>query len=189
VLSLKQKVWLPLFFLSLTLLLSQQGEDNKAVPNWLIVRYDSATGITWYQPPPEYSEYTNTFALLIGKKQNSKPWLVLRIAYTYPWDRDILLIYKYSVRTIKKSYVIRTSFNSINRNINHLKRNYSEWYDNYIYDELYSIILDVIGSESAVIGYHGINGYAERIIEKWEKEKLQQMLDVFRQLGGDLKFE
>jgi hypothetical protein len=187
--ALTRKILLIILFLSVTLLMSQQGDGSQGAPAWVITRYDSATGFTWYQPPPEYSEYANTFALRVGRKQNGKPWLTLRIAFTYTWDRDIMLIYKFSIRTNKKSYVIRTSFNSINRNLNHLKKTYSEWYDNYVYAELYAIVLDVISAESAVIGFHGINGYAERVIDKGEKEKLQQMLDFYQSLGGDLKFD
>ncbi len=169
-------------------LFAQQGGNAQSVPDWVISRYDASTGISWYRPEPEYSEYTNTFALHIGKKHSGKPWLVLRIAHTYGWDRDILLIYKFSIRTANKSFVVRTSFNSVNRSINHIQRNYSEWYDNYLYPELYSIIKQVIASETVVIGFHGINGYAERRLEKLEKQRLQSMLDLYEQLGGDFQF-
>ncbi|MEJ2663003.1 MAG: hypothetical protein P8107_03020 [Spirochaetia bacterium] len=178
-----------LLFIVPSLLSAQQGGAKTALPSWIITRYDPNTGITWYQPGPRYSEYENTFALLVGRRKTGKPWLLLRIAFTYGWDRDILLIYKYSIRTEKKSYVIRTSFNSVNRSINHIKHNYSEWYDNYVYPELYSIIKEVITSESAVIGFHGINGYAERIISKTEKERLEAMLEVYEQFGGDYRFQ
>jgi hypothetical protein len=178
-----------LFFCAGLYMIFAQEDDTSSVPDWVISRYDPSTGITWYKPQPEYSEYTNTFALHIGKKHSGKPWLVLRIAHTYGWERDILLIYKFSIRTSNKSFVIRTSFNSVNRSINHIQRNFSEWYDNYVYPELYNIIKQVINSETVVIGFHGINGYAERRLEKMEKQRLQSMLDLYEELGGDFQFK
>jgi hypothetical protein len=171
------------------ILWAQQGGTGGNLPGWVVTRYDPNTGITWYQPEPRYSEYENTFALRVGMKQAGKPWLVLRIAYTYGWNRDILLIYKFSIRTSDKSFVIRTSFNSVNRSINHIKQNYSEWYDNYVYPELYTIINEVIASQSVIIGFHGINGYAERALTKTEQERLKAMLDLYEQFGGDYQFK
>jgi hypothetical protein len=178
--------WLMCFICAST---AQQGGAAGTLPGWVITQYDPSTGITWYQPEPRYSEYENTFALRVGMRKSGKPWLVLRIAYTYGWGRDILLIYKFSIRTSAKSYVIRTSFNSVNRSINHLKQNYSEWYDNYIYPELYAIVKEVIASQSVYIGFHGINGYAERALSKTEQERLQAMLDIYERFGGDYQFQ
>jgi hypothetical protein len=153
------------------------------LPEWVIKDYDAKLAVTWYKTPPKDSEFSNTFALSIGQKSGSPPWLVLRIAYTYPWERDIILIYKYTVNIDGIPYTIRTGFNSVNRSLNYVQKNYSEWYDNYVYSDLVTIINGVANSKVASIGFYGINGSAERLIEKAEKDKFKAMLEIFKTLS------
>jgi len=175
-------------FSSNYLLIAQEAPQERNIPEWIITQYEADTGITWYKPPPENSEYTNFFSVFVGLHTGLKPWLVLRIAYNYSWNRDILLIYKYTVKVGGITYQVKTSFNSVNRTSNYVQKTFSEWYDNYVYPELYEMIEAIINAEQAVISFHGINGYAERVIDKAEIEKLQEMLDVYEILGGDYQF-
>lgn len=161
------------------------AEDSQiAIPGWVIREYDSSSAITWYKTPPADSQYGNTFSLSIGQRNGSPPWLVLRIAYTYSWERDILLVFKFTVTADGSVYTIRTGFNSVNRTMNYLQKNYSEWYDNYIYPELMTVVEKVAAAKTVKIGFHGINGYAERIVEDTEKEQLKSMISIYKTLGG-----
>lgn len=147
------------------------------------VNNDEMNETTWYYDKST-TKYNNrkSFHIYIGKKENSKPWLRMRLQYE---GEDWLFIQKYQVKTDTGSYIIVP--------IERLKTDHSggsvwEWYDEGIVESSYNMILDIISSKEATLRYTGRQYRYDKTITSAEKRALRNVLDAYEALGGDFAF-
>lgn len=142
---------------------------------------DEVRDVTFYKDKstPQYYD-VNSFHLYIGKKGNNV-WLRLRIQYT---GDDWLFIEKYTIRADDQRFDIDADYFDIERD-NGFGAVW-EWYDGLVDKRMISIIQAIIDSEKTVLRYEGKQYYSDRTITATEKQALQNVLDAFVALGGDL---
>lgn len=142
---------------------------------------DSIRGITFYedQTTTDYTD-VNSFHLYIGKDE-TKIWMRLRIQYT---DDDWLFMENFTIRADDQRFDITATYSDIERD-----NGYGavwEWYDGSVRQNDIAMLKSIIASNSAILRYNGQQYYFDREITTAEKQALQNVLDAFVALGGDL---
>jgi len=142
--------------------------------------YDEVQEITWYydKSTPRYSNY-NSFHLYIGIKNNN-PWL--RFCIQYAGD-DWLFIERYELKIDDYNYEIIPD--KVERDNN---ADVWEWYDTDVDSRDIAIIKAVISSKKTILRCVGQQYYKDRIISAQEKKALQNVLDAYEALGGNMNF-
>jgi hypothetical protein len=151
----------------------------------LKTKYDDVKGISWYydKRTPAYTNY-NSFHLYMGKEKSGRPWLRFRIQYAAD---DWLFIESYIVKTDTRSHTIETTYGEVETD--HGSSEIWEWYDVPMSNELYYVVVDVIDSKAAKLRCNGRQYYKDRTITASEKQGLQNILDAYQALGGQLDFD
>lgn len=143
-------------------------------------KYDEVQEITWYydKSTPQYSNY-NSFHLYIGVKNNN-PWL--RFCIQYAGD-DWLFIDRYELKIDDYNYEIIPE--EVERDNN---ADVWEWYDTDVDSSDIAIIKAVISSKRTIIRCVGRQYHKDRTISEQEKKALQNVLDAYEALGGNMNF-
>lgn len=146
--------------------------------------HDDIKGITWYRDKTTTTyNNRNSLHLYMGKSKNNSPWLRFRIQYT---GNDWLFIESYVIKTDTDTYTIHTSYGDVERDNGY--GGIWEWYDITLDRQTYRIIKDIIHSKSVKIRHNGKQYYKDRTITQTEKKALENMLDAYEALGGNLTF-
>lgn len=142
---------------------------------------DTVRGITFYEDKTT-TQYTNanSFHLYIGKNEN-RIWMRLRIQYT---DDDWLFIENFVIKADDQRYNILATYSDIERD--NASGSVWEWYDGPVELSDIAMVKAIIAAKSATLRYNGQQYYFDREITAAEKQALQNVLDAFVALGGDL---
>lgn len=143
-------------------------------------RHDEIQGVTWYQDrsTTQYNNETDFF-IYMGKKEGN-PWLRFRIQFE---GDSWLFIKKYIIKADDRTFTIVPSYGEVKRD--HDSRVW-EWYDVNIDKQKYEIVKAIIGSNKTILRCEGDKYYKDRIITPEEKDAMQNVLDAFVALGGNL---
>lgn len=141
---------------------------------------DEVTGTTYYfdKSSPEFTN-KNGFYTYFATKDD---YIGLRIVIQYLGD-DWLFINKYIFKVDEKSFTINTSFGEVSRD------NYTqvwEWYDQPITKEQIKMVQEIIQSNKTILRMQGDTYYKDREITDQEKKALQNVLDAYVAMGGEL---
>lgn len=143
---------------------------------------DAVRGITFYndKTTTEYND-VNSFHLYIGKNE-SRIWLRMRIQYT---DDDWLFIESFVIKADDQRFDITPDYFDIERD--NASGAIWEWYDGAVERKEIKVVQAIIASKSTTLRYNGNQYYVDREITAAEKQALQNVLDAFVALGGDLE--
>lgn len=143
---------------------------------------DAVRGITFYsdKTTTEYND-VNSFHLYIGKNE-SRIWLRLRIQYTAD---DWLFIENYVIKADDQRFDIAPDYFAIERD--NAYGAIWEWYDGAVERKDIRMVQAIIASKNTTLRYNGKQYYVDREITAAEKQALQNVLDAFVALGGDLE--
>ncbi len=155
--------------------------------NSLQKKYDEFSEITWYKHDLS-SRYVNEedFFIYIGKKENEKPWLRLRIQYVN-YGGDWLFIKKFAIKTNSGVFEITPAYDDIKRDNNYQKT--WEYYDGKFDQEVYRMINAVITSSNPMIRCYGEDTADDIYINDYQQQALKEMLEVYEEFGGTLDFK
>jgi hypothetical protein len=152
-------------------------------------KVDKLEGITWYQDKtsPQYTNY-NGFFLYIGDRGYNYPILRLRIQYK---DNNWLFIEKYIIYIDGLNYkTIETKYGDVERDNG--SGGVWEWLDIPINNDSEDIVNDfdliraIINGEDVKIKFIGKQYSKIKTITKTQKYALQNVLEVYKVLGGEL---
>lgn len=142
-------------------------------------KVDEVQGITWYYDKTTSSyNNVNSFHTYIGERASGSPWLRLRIQYA---GDNWLFIDNYKFLIDGRNYEITPV--EVERDNN---ADVWEWYDTDADKSNIDIIKAIIESDKAVVRYEGKQYYKDRTITSAEKKALQNVLDAFKALGGNI---
>jgi len=142
---------------------------------------DAVREMTFYtdKTTTQYNNY-NSFHLYIGQN-SSGVWLRLRIQYAAD---DWLFIENYVIKADDKRFDIAPDYFDIERDNG--SGGIWEWYDKPVERSDVKMVQAVIASGTATLRYNGKQYYDDREITAAEKQALQNVLDAFVAMGGDL---
>jgi hypothetical protein len=142
---------------------------------------DEVRGITFYydKSTTPYRD-VNSFHLYIGKDK-SGIWMLKSIQYQ---GDDWLFIENYVVKADDERYDIAADYFDVERD--NSGGAVWEWYDARVTRTDLRMIRAIIASQNTTLRYNGQQYYWDRQITAAEKKALQNVLDAFVALGGDL---
>ncbi len=145
---------------------------------------DEVQDITWYydKTSPKYVN-NNGFYLYIGTQKDMLPSLRLKLQYA---GDDWLFIYEYILKADDKTFSIyATDTDKVKRDA--VNGGVYEYLDIPIesYDQ-YHMIKTIISSQKTIVRYQGKQHIFDKTLTKQEKQALQNVLDAYKALGGDL---
>jgi hypothetical protein len=142
---------------------------------------DDVRGVTFYEDKSttQYNN-ANSFHLYIGQK-DAQEWLRLRIQYA---GDDWLFIENYVIKADGQTFDFSPDYSEVERDNG--SGGVWEWYDREVTQSDVKMIQAIIASKSTTLRYNGQQYYSDRPITAAEKKALQNVLDAFVALGGDL---
>jgi hypothetical protein len=142
---------------------------------------DEVRGITFYsdKATTEYDDI-NSFHLYIGKSA-SRVWLRLRIQYAAD---DWLFVESFVIKADDQRFDITPDYFDIERDNGY--GGIWEWYDGAVERRDVKMVQAVIAASKVTLRYNGKQYYDDREITTAEKQALQNVLDAFVALGGNL---
>lgn len=143
---------------------------------------DSVREITFYadKSTTQYNN-RNSFHLYIGQKV-AQVWLRLRIQYTAD---DWLFIESFAIKADDRTYNVAPDYFDVERDNGNGA--IWEWYDYAVERSDVKMVQAVIASKKTILRYNGQQYYSDREITAAEKQALQNVLDAFVALGGNLE--
>ena len=142
---------------------------------------DDVRGITFYKDTTT-TQYTDvkSLHLYIGKN-TTRTWLRLRIQYTAD---DWLFIDNFVIKADDQRFDMPSVGSLMERD--NAAGAIWEWYDGPVRASDIAMLKAIVASKSATLRYNGKQYYSDRAITAAEKQALQNVLDAFVALGGDL---
>ena len=142
---------------------------------------DDVRGITFYKDKTT-TEYTdaNSFHLYIGKTASE---VVLRYRIQYKGD-EWLFIENYVIKADDQRFDIAPDYFDVERDNGY--GGIWEWYDARMQPSDVRMVQAIIASKTTTLRYNGKQYYSDRQITAAEKKAMQNVLDAFVALGGDL---
>jgi len=145
------------------------------------VEKDDVRGIAFYQdkttPKPIL---TTSFYAYIGQK-DKRTWLRMYIQYH---GDEWLFVRSFTIKAGDQNYEISPSYDEFKRDNG--AYNVWEWYDGAVERKDVEMIKGIIADPKPVIRFHGENYYSDYTVTAAERKALQNVLDAFVALGGDL---
>jgi hypothetical protein len=143
--------------------------------------YDDVEGISWYRDrnSPRYNNYNGFFAYF-GKRDESSPWLRLRIQYAAD---DWLFIEKYIIKVDGVTYTINEAkYGEIETDNG--SGGIWEWLDRSVSYKEMEIIKAVANGKSVKIRFIGKQYRKDKTITSRQKLALRNVLNAYEALGG-----
>ena len=142
---------------------------------------DDVRGITFYKDitTTQYND-VKSLHLYIGKNE-TRTWLRFRIQYTAD---DWLFIDNFVIKADDQRFDM-PSVSSLMQRDNAAGAIW-EWYDGSVRASDMAMLKAIIACKSTTLRYNGKQYYSDSAITAAEKQALQNVLDAFVALGGDL---
>lgn len=166
----------------------------EAALSGMVTYTDKVEGITWYHSksfdrggpskPVEYSILNehSPLRLYIGQG-SSHPWLRMRLSYS---NKNWLFIQKAAAYVDGETYILSTQDFDRKQNQGVYDWLVSEWVDIFPKHSDLMIIESIINSNEALIRFYGKHSVKDILISQKDKKGLQEVLDAFRLLGGQI---
>jgi PBP1b-binding outer membrane lipoprotein LpoB len=142
---------------------------------------DDIRAVTFYKDKTTAdASLSSQFHTYIGQK-DKRVWLRLFIQF---YGKEWLFVRSFTVKAGSQVYDITPRYDEFERD----NSAYSvwEWYDGAVTSKEIQIIKAVIAADKPVVRFNGQTYYSDYTITAAEQKALQNVLDVFVALGGDL---
>ena len=145
------------------------------------IEKDDVRSITFYKDKTtEDVSLSNQFYAYIGQK-DKRVWLRLYVLF---YGKEWLFVRKLTIKTGDQVHEIVPQYDEFGRD----NSAYSvwEWYDGAVTNKEIQIIKAIIAADKPVVRFDGQTYYSDYTITTAEKKALQNVLDAFVALGGNL---
>ena len=160
---------------------AKEKERIKAAAAKMKSETDSVRGVTFYKDKstPD-TVLTDAFYIYIGKKE-SQPWLRLYVQYH---GSEWLFVQDMVIKSGDKTWNITPDYSEWKRD--NSASSIWEWYDGAVGRTEVEILKAIASGDQTVVRFNGDTYYNDYVITAAEKKAVQNVLDAFVALGGDL---
>lgn len=145
------------------------------------VNTDEVRSITFYSDAStNRASLSDQVYLYIGKNSD-KVWLRLYVQY---FGDEWLFVNRFTIKAGDQVFEIRPGYSEFQRD----NSAYSvwEWYDGAVTRKEIEMIQALIAADDPVVRFNGQTYYSDYVVTNTERQAMQNVLDAFVALGGDL---